>query len=264
MHRFRAGLNFLFEYGADPWVQKPDITAYYELDYKPFRFFMGAFPRRNLIDYPLSLLSDTLHYYRPNMQGVFLGFRKSWGSQEVFIDWTGRQTATNPERFIFGQSGQARFGMFYYHHHLMMGHFAGTSQIASQPVRDNGGFDLNLGADLSPFTPLDTLLLSLGTLVSFDRDRQKGDAWETPAGFTLRGMVMWKGLGIEGLFYSGDGHTLLYGDPFYRLDKYGRLDIFWEPFRSGRVRGRLNFVLHFAHRQLDYSQQILLSIDLNP
>jgi hypothetical protein len=70
-------------------------------------------------------------------------------------------------------------------------------------------------------------------------------------------------MGLEGLFYSGEGHTFLYGDPFYRLKKYGRLDIFWAPFRRGPVKGKLNFILHFAEGQIDYSQQILLSIDLD-
>ena len=29
MHRLRGGLNFLFEFGSDPWVRRPDITMYY-------------------------------------------------------------------------------------------------------------------------------------------------------------------------------------------------------------------------------------------
>jgi hypothetical protein len=84
-----------------------------------------------------------------------------------------------------------------------------------------------------------------------------------PAGFVARGMVMWKGLGLEGMYYRGEGHTFLYGDPFYRLKQYGRLDIFWAPFRSGTVRGKIDFALHFAEGQIDYSQQILLSIDFD-
>ncbi len=262
-HRLRAGLNHLFEFGADPWVGRPDLTMYYELDYEPFNFFIGAFPRRSLLDYPIALLSDTLHYYRPNIQGVYLGFNKSWGYQNVFIDWTSRQTDTLPERFIFGFSGEARFGMFYFNHHIMMGHFAGAANWQGHSVRDNGGFDLNLGTDLSGLVPFDTLLISAGALVSLDRDRAVGDTWQTPAGFTIRGMVMWRGLGLEGLYYRGEGHTFLYGDPFYRLKQYGRLDIFWAPFRSGPVRGKLNIAFHFDKGQVDYSQQILLSIDLD-
>lgn len=262
-HRLRAGLNFLYEFGSDPWKLRPDLTAYYELNHKPLNFYIGAFPRRTLLDFPIALLSDTLNYYRPNIQGVYLGLNKGWGSQNVFIDWTSRQTDTLPERFIFGQSGEARFGMFFYNHHFMMGHFAGTGDNPGQAVRDNGGFDLNLGTNLSSFVPLDTLLFSIGTLVSLDRDRQVGDSWNTPAGLMLRGMVMWKGLGLEGLYYAGEGGNFLYGDPFYRLERYGRMDIFWEPFRSGPVRGKINVIFHFANGQIDYSQQILVSIDLD-
>ena len=236
---------------------------YYELDYKALNFFIGAFPRRRLLDFPLALLSDTLHYYRPNIQGVYLGLNKSWGYQNVFIDWTSRQSDTMPERFIFGQSGEARFGFFYYNHHFMMGHFAGTALEQNNYLRDNGGFDLNVGTNLSSLVPLDTLLFHIGTLVSLDRDRQIHNDWQMPAGFTVGGMVMWRGLGLEGLYYRGDGHTFLYGDPFYRLNEYGRLDIFWAPFRSGAVRAKINVIFHFALGQVDYSQQILVSIDLD-
>jgi len=261
-HRLRAGLNFLFEFGSDPWVRRPDYTAYYQLDYKPFNFFLGSFPRRGLLDFPLALLSDTLNYYRPNIQGVYLGFNKSWGYQNAFIDWTSRQTDTLPERFIFGFSGEAHFGLFYFSHHFMMGHFAGSALDLNNSLRDNGGFDLNVGSNLSSLVALDTLLFSVGVLVSLDRDRQYYLDWQTPSGITLRGMAMWKGLGLEGFYYRGQGHTFLYGDPFYRLKQYGRLDIFWSPFRSGKVRGKLNFILHFAKGQVDYSQQILVSINL--
>jgi len=263
VHRLRGGLNFLFEFGSDPYVQRPDITMYYELDQKPYNFLIGAFPRRDLLDFPLALLSDTLHYYRPNIQGVYFGFNRDWGYQNVFIDWTSRQTDTLPERFIVGFSGEAHFGMFYYNHHLMMGHFAGSALDEHNSLRDNGGFDLNVGTNLSALVPLDTLIFHIGTLVSLDRDRQYYLNWKTPAGFTVGGMVMWKGLGLEGLYYRGEGHTFLYGDPFYRLKQYGRLNVFWAPFRSGAVRGKINVAFHFANGQVDYSPQILLSIDLD-
>jgi hypothetical protein len=128
IHTLRAGVNFLFEFGSDPWVRRPDYTAYYKLKYKPFEFFIGSFPRRGLLDYPLALLADTLHYYRQNIQGVYLEFRRDWGYQNAFIDWTSHQTDSLPERFLFGFSGEAHFGLFYYSHHLIMGHFAGAAE----------------------------------------------------------------------------------------------------------------------------------------
>ena len=57
---------------------------------------------------------------------------------------------------------------------------------------------------------------------------------------------------------------------FRGADKRARKEVldlpagsFWEPFRSGAVRGKLNVILHFAGGQVDYSQQILLTIDLD-
>ena len=54
----------------------------------------------------------------------------------------------------------------------------------------------------------------------------------------------------------------MYGDPFYRLDRYGRLDLLILPFRGGPVDLKIDVGLHFAEGQVDYSQQLWLSFDL--
>jgi len=88
------------------------------------------------------------------------------------------------------------------------------------------------------------------------------DGFRTPAGFLLNAMVMWHGVGLFGTVYQGEGHTFLYGDAFYQAKQYGRLDIFWAPFRSEKVQGKIVFSLHFVEGIIDTSQQILVSIRL--
>jgi len=104
-HRFRGGFNYLYEFGGPPDAWKPNPVLYYQYDKKPFTFFMGAFPRRRIINFPLALLTDTLNYYRPNVEGVYLDVKGDWGYQDVFLDWTSRQTDTEFEQFMFGLSG---------------------------------------------------------------------------------------------------------------------------------------------------------------
>jgi hypothetical protein len=122
--------------------------------------------------------------------------------------------------------------------------------------------DINLGADLSGMISIDTLMFSAGALVSIDRIRGVDDAFQTPAGFLGQFTAMHKGVGLSGTWYKGRGHTFLYGDAFYRLRDYARLDVFYAPFRSGPVRMKFDWAMHFANGQLDHSQQILISMTL--
>lgn len=271
-HRFRVGLNWLYEFGDQSGGHLPDVTMYYQYNKDHIDFRAGAFPRLNLpeyprtdlLDYPISLLSDTLLYYRPNIEGVYLGYHGDWGYQNVFIDWTSRQTDEDFERFIFGFSGMVRKGILYLDHHLMMGHFA--ARAIPDPLfhlRDNGGADFNLGVNLSERLFLDSLSVSIGGLLSLDRIRGVDDGWQTPFGATAKFSALYKNLGMSGLFYGGEGHTFLYGDPFYRLKQYGRLDIFFMPFSNSNVKLKIDLGLHFAAGQLDFSQQILVSMTID-
>lgn len=263
-HRLRMGLNYLYEFGSRPGAYPPDPTIYYQFENKHLEFDIGSFPRRCRLDYPLSLLSDTLRYYRPNMEGVFLVYRGRWGYQNAFIDWTSRQTDEAPERFIFGFSGNLHKGIVFFNYHLMMGHFAGKGiPDPDHHLRDNGGFDFNLGVDLSEMIPLDSMIVQVGGLVSLDRIRGVYDGWETPAGLTGTLTIAHRGVGISGSFYRGPGHEFLYGDWFYTLPRYSRLDVFFIPFKDRQVEMKFDFGLHFAKGQIDTSQQILVSLALD-
>jgi len=167
MHHLSVGMNYLYEFGHDLSAHTPVATMYYTYDDEKINFQIGSFPRRNLLEYPIALLSDTLQYYRPNIQGAYLGYRGIWGYQNVFIDWTSRQTDENPETFLFGFSGKVQKGILFLNHHLLMGHFARKGiPDPDYHLRDNGGFHITIGTNLSDSSPLDSLSFSMGTLVS--------------------------------------------------------------------------------------------------
>lgn len=263
IHHIRAGLNYMYEFGSDIDAIKPLPVLYYQLEWGPVNFYMGAFPRRNLLEYPLALLTDTLNYYRPNIEGMYLSYDFGrWGWENIFIDWTSRQTDYDFEQFMFGFSGRLNYKFLYFTHHFLMGHFA-RSRIPPPGfhLRDNGGFDLNFGADFSGMTFFDTLYISIGTLISLDRIRGVYDGWETPAGFISQANLCYKGLGLMGTYYRGQGHEFLYGDSFYRAKEYGRLDLYWQPFKKSYLTGKIVFSLHFIEHSLDTSQQLLVSLN---
>lgn len=263
VHRIRVGLNYMYEFGSTFNAIKPSPVLYYQLQYHPFEFYIGAFPRRDLLDYPLALLTDTLNYYRPNIEGMYFSYNHGLGYEKVFIDWTSRQTDTDYERFIFGISGRLNYRILFITHHFLMGHFARPAiPLPDFHLRDNGGFDLNIGADLSQLTFFDTLNISGGVLVSLDRIRNVYDGWETPAGFIGHANVSYKGLGLAGTYYRGEGHEFLYGDSFYKAKSYGRMDISWQPFRKNNVSAKIVFCIHFIEHVVDYSQQVLISVNI--
>jgi hypothetical protein len=68
---------------------------YYQYSDPKKEMIFGAFPRRDKIDFPLVMLTDTLLYYRPNIEGMFGAVRWDWGYQNVFVDWISRQTNEN-------------------------------------------------------------------------------------------------------------------------------------------------------------------------
>ena len=263
VHRLRAGINYLYEFGSVIDAYKPNLILYYEYYHAGIRLFAGAFPRREILQFPLAILSDTLQYYRPNIEGLYGGYAWKWGRQNLFLDWTSRQTDTTHERFMAGTSGKLFLREFFLSDYFLMSHLAGTAVYDPEfSLRDNVGYNINLGVDLSRKTLLDSLCISVGILGSFERTRSEGDSWHTPVGFLGQATFLYKFAGLSLTYYTGEGHSLFYGDPFYRLDNYGRLDFFVLPFRKGPAQLKLDVGMHFAQGQVDYSQQLWLTFDL--
>src|SRR6201996_6250769 len=93
LNSFVVGANAIHEFGAIPYFLKVDPVAYYKFNNKNWRFSIGEFPREGLLDnYPRALLNDTLQYYRPNIEGLFLRYTSNnklfW--ENMWIDWVSR------------------------------------------------------------------------------------------------------------------------------------------------------------------------------
>ncbi len=262
-NRFKAGLSYLYEFGSKGDLIAPDIIMYYNGQFKYINFFIGAFPRRNLIHHPLILLTDTLDYYRPNVEGMFLEFKAGRFYHSLWIDWTGRQTSEKRETFLIGGEGGIGRGIFFYRHNFIMYHFARPSvPIPGDHIRDNGGLTASLGLNLSSKIYLDSLTLTSGIAVSYDRLRSIYD-FNFPAGWLNNIIIMHKGFGINGLYYEGDSQILLYGEGFYKSGRYGRIDLYYESNISHLIRCKLQFSFHFIPGIMDTSQSfsVYLSLD---
>ncbi|MFO7658987.1 MAG: hypothetical protein R6W78_18150 [Bacteroidales bacterium] len=261
-NRFMAGLNYLYEFGSKGELITPDITLYYQAEKGPLKFLLGAFPRIGLIAQPMILLTDTLEYYRPNTEGMYIEFEKGIFRHDVWIDWTGRQSAERRETFLIGATGRIGKGLLFYEHNLLMYHYAAPAiPIPDDHLRDNGGITAVLGTDISSILPLDSAVFSSGIAFSYDRLRNVYDA-RTPAGWYSEIHLAHKGVGLHGTFYLGDAHTLLYGDRFYTSTSYQRFDLSYSRSNGSRITGRVQLSFHFVPGTLDLSQQFVVFINL--
>ena len=122
LNSFVVGANAIHEFGAVPYFLKVNPIAYYSVHNKNWLFNAGEFSRTGLIDnYPRALLNDTLQYYRPNIEGLFLRFlnNKKNFTETMWIDWVSRQTDTQREECVIGLEGKYRpnpFGPWYSSH----------------------------------------------------------------------------------------------------------------------------------------------------
>ena len=262
LHRFRVGANVLYEFGAKEIKVAP--IAYYEYQKLNWNFLMGVFPRYTLLaSYPRVLLTDTLNYYRPNVEGMFMKYETKSFYQNVWIDWTSRQTNTEREAFLFGSSGNYKRGLFFLSNFFYMLHNS-TPKIPNpnEHLEDNGAAVVKIGVDLSHKTILDSLTINVGGITSFERVRDFESKFRTPKGLLVEFHTQYKQFGITNSYYHGDGHKLIYGDQFYKHKNYNRTDFSWEPKIAKYVTCKLVFSLHFTETSVDNQQAFNLRYNL--
>ncbi len=264
VHRIRIGFNALHEFGSPKFTNKIDPVIYYQYQKDQWDFYIGAFPRQNLLtNYPRLILNDTLNYYRPNVEGMLLKYQKNQFKETLWIDWTSRQTDLDRETFLFGLSGKYQRGLFFTEHYAMMFHNAGPGiDIPGDHIQDNGAANLKVGVDLSHRTLLDSLTFSVGGIMSFERTRSIGD-WQTPKGFIIEMDADYKRFGLSTTFYHGEGHHLIYGDKFYTAKTYNRTDLTYTPIRYKNIEGKFIFSYHFLEGVIDNQQAFTLRYNIS-
>ncbi|HEX7366085.1 MAG TPA: hypothetical protein VF273_03260 [Pelobium sp.] len=259
VHRFRVGINALKEFGSKNFTDHVSPVVYYQYKKQNNTFFIGAFPRFGLIDdYPIALLSDTLSYFRPNIEGMLYQYQTKNFRQNLWIDWTGKQTNTDRETFLFGFSGKYQPGMFYLSHYAYMFHNALSGiSTPNQHLEDNGAVQLQFGLNFGKRTFLDSLTISAGPIISIERTRNVTGI-QTPKGFITYLYAGYKHFNLKNTFYAGEGHHLINGDLFYSAKQYDRLDLGWTPISYKNIEGGFTFSFHFLDNIINSEQAFSL------
>jgi len=256
-HQLMAGLNHLLEFGSELDHHKPNLTLYYRFTDEQKDFLFGAFPRLNRINFPLAMLTDTLQYYRPNIEGLFGEVRWDWGFQNAFVDWVSRQTDIKRENFMAGASGEINYRNAFLENYLLLFHDAGPGiDLPGDNIKDYMGFSLMAGIRTSD--PTDFIgSIKAGILNSSYRERNVTEGFINSSSLIAEANGRWKNYRITSTLHSGAGHRFAYGDLFYRLDNYWRTDVIWYFINHKNISGKFNLSFHVIDwADLDQQQQL--------
>lgn len=256
-HRIRAGLSQLMEFGSELNYHIPKLTLYYSYTGDQKEFLFGAFPRRGRIDFPMAMLTDTLQYYRPNIEGLFGEIRWDWGNQKGFVDWVSRQTDVNRENFMAGFSGEVKYNNLFLENYLLLFHDAGAAiDLPDDHIKDYLGFALQAGIR----TSADAVIsgnVKAGVLGSSFRERSVTGGFINATSFFAETNGRWKNYGLKSVLHSGGEHRFAYGDLFYRQKDYWRTDVVWYFINHKNISGRFNLSFHVIDwNDLDQQQQL--------
>lgn len=251
------GVNYMYEYGGTLDSITPALNLYYEIDREDFAFYAGSFAKEKIIDFPLFMFGDSLGYYTPNMGGMAFEVRRNWGKQNIFVDWTGRQSPTNRESFVLGFSGQFKRKTFYIENFGYMYHYALTEGYKpDEHIRDNGIGAVFIGADMSDNSVMEVLKYDIGAIGNYDRNR--------PADYAMSGGVMgrvnahYKRVGVDVTAYVGDQLRVPLGDQLYKNGNYTRADLCVVPIKGKYIESVFKWSFHFTGGMVSNSQQFFL------
>ena len=258
-HRIRGGLSELFEFGTDLDFQKPKLTIYYQFADEKREFLFGAFPRAGKINFPLAMLTDTLLYYRPNIEGLFYESSWDWGKENIFIDWTSRQTDHNRENFLVGFSGELFHKNLFLENYILLFHNAGPKlDIPGDHIKDYLGFAVRAGIRTSENSQFKGHLKA-GILGSSYRERSVTDGFINAFSLFAEAKGRFKNYGIQMVLSSGGSHKFAFGDLFYRAKNYMRSDLNWYFVNHKNIKGRITYSFHFVDwEDIDQQQQFSL------
>jgi hypothetical protein len=274
IHRVSVGLDFLHEFGSAKAIDYFYPTVYYEMNSRPFRFYMGAFPRRYVIEkYPRIFFQDSISYYRPNINGLFWEYYKRQDFINVWLDWTSRQSPSMHEAFFMGFSGRYNMGILFFQHFGYMFHFAGKmNPVVREPLHDNGIFYTSAGLDLSGKTVLNKLEINGGWVIGLERSRAENAGWIAMNGILVEARIEYKIIGLFNSFYTGrgqmyfystHGNELYWGDPVYRAKTYNRSDFYLNFFNNKVVSTKFIYSLHFLENRMYHEQSLKITFNLN-
>lgn len=253
--RIAAGLVWNLPIDNEKEGRRLSPTLYYRHHSRRWSASLGMFPRTQLQqELPGFLWSDSLAYFQRNIRGAMLQYHSPEAFFDFYLDWRQMQTESRREAFNIVFHGQWRPGAhrFFIGGHAMMNHFALSKNSPShEHIVDNFLVNPYMGLDLGSATPLDSLSVRAGAVITVERNRAFGN-WTAPAGGWLELLGEWRWLGLKNSLYAGGrllpsygmlGADLYQGELFYSTRFYNRTDLYARIIRNRwiELQASLNF-----------------------
>lgn len=272
-HAIMGGANLITSWGANEDALKARALVYYQYQSPKFRFLMGSFMRDKLLgDYPEYLLSDTIRYYRPVVQGMAWQYVTDNGHFEAFLDWTSAISKKDREQFMAGISTKWQFQHFllgaegYYYHYAL--HHGSTDD---EHIHDYLIAHPFIGIGYERLSFLDALELKGGLLAAFDRERGIERGSHTPIGFLGELSATWKRLQLKQTIYAGgnmqhfgNAHLGQYywGDTYTQAPFYSRTDLRYRFISNNFVNVYAGVIVNATRYGINHHQVITLRLNL--
>lgn len=262
-----GGISWLKKMGSASTFDNTDLIAYYKYQKRENLFLVGAFPKEQLLDdYDDVFFQDSIHFYRPLLQGLFFQKKQADWTFAAWLDWTGMQTDSIRESFYLGSYGKHTFKRHWYiDYQFVMFHLANNKRL-DYGVVDNATAHLSIGYHKASVDNNYTIDLSAGWLTGYENDRRIAQYY-IPNGLLLKAKMKYKKMGTENLFYIGEkrmnfykdyGNQLYWGNPFYQSNTYFQNKIYWHFFETKWVKGEIASKLHISHQKVFFEQLLTL------
>ena len=269
-HELVAGVSYNQRLGGDWRDVQFDPIAYYQFRYRGFAVAMGAVPyTKRIAPMPDWLMYDSLVYFHPNIQGALMQYSDERGFVELMCDWRGAQTDVRREMFRVLLNGQYQYKWLQAGGLAHLNHKA--SSLTFEPVMDDIHLSAFAGADLTKYTPFDSLSIRVGYIFGWERDRGYDDNFISH-GLHVELYANWWFLGIKNTFYYGDNLQPLrvrsayvcLGEPYYQSRLYNRTDFFAYLYRNAFVNCYFSWNIHYDGMRLSSQQQVIVRFRLEP
>lgn len=255
-HRVRGGFSYLYEFGSTIEANPLHLTLYYNYSGENSEFFFGSFPRKGKINFPLAMLTDTLNYYRPNVEGMFGEVSWDWGKQNAFVDWYSRQTDVKREQFMAGSTGEIFLKNLFVQNYLLLFHDAKPAiRVPGDHIKDYMGYAIQAGFRMNKNET--HAEIKAGILTSMFRDRGQAGGFVNATGFFAETNGRYKNYGVKSVLQAGASHKFYAGDLFYRAKNYWRTDFCWYFIKHKNVNANFTYSFHVIDwNDLDQQQQL--------
>lgn len=271
IHSLNVGADLSASFGNGDNPYNGSFLAYYKLNNKRHQVYAGIFPVKDMFDdFSTAFISDEMRFYDRSLEGVAYKFTGDRGYVKVIFDmphWRGDYLS---EVLTLYSSSKWTFGKFSIGYLFDLNHYA--YGINTGLVVDNYWFNPFVEFSFGEYIKLQRGVLSVGGIVTAQRDRSVARELMFPMGFQGRLTLQKWNVGIDNTIYLGDnlmpywGYEGLYhGSEMYRTETglYNRLECYYNAFRSDVMDVSLSWIMHTDGKGIGWQQKATLKVNLD-